>query len=203
MADFITTVTRVTTELRRSNLTNEAKQAINDAIEEASENRFYFNEMTAITFNTAIGTEFYSDLGLVEIDAAYYVQGGTRYNMDVIPNMTIDERASGNTITGRPEEIGRVGGQLRFDPIPNVVVPVYLSGYGKLTPFPLVNNADTNAWLNDGERYVRALAKRNLLRDVVRDYGEARVLDAVAEDYKTVLESKTTLKHSTGLAYNG
>lgn len=36
MSDFITMVTRIVTELRRSNLVTETKAAINDAIEEAA-----------------------------------------------------------------------------------------------------------------------------------------------------------------------
>ena len=198
MTNFITMVNRVTTELRRSNLTTEAKAAINDAIAEAAETRFYFNEMRGVTFPTVIGQEYYDDQGLVEIDAAYYSLGGTRYNLITVLNTRVDNRASGNVITGRPDEISRFGGQLRFDPVPNLVTTITLDGYGKLDPYPLVLDADTNAWMTEGERFIRALAKRNLLRDVVRDYGEARVLDAIAEDYKTNLISQTNLKSGTG-----
>jgi hypothetical protein len=73
-----------------------------------------------------------------------------------------------------------------------------LDGFGKLAPSPLVGDADTNAWLTEGELYIRALAKRNILRDVIRDYGEARVLEAISEDYKSQLIQATTLKSSTG-----
>lgn len=197
MSTFLEIVTKITGDLRRSNLTTEIKAAINDAITEAAKERFYFNEMHT-SLVTVPGTEYYTDLGLVEIDAVWYLNGTSRYDLDIINQIDANYLSGGNPLGGSLLEISRYGGQLRLSPIPNAVVTVYLDGYGKLTPSPLVADADTNAWLTEGELFIRALAKRNVLRDVVRDYGEARVLESIAEDYRSQLENATALKSSTG-----
>lgn len=185
---------RIAADLRRSNLDTEIGYAINDAIAEAAKQRFYFNEMHDLTFDTVALTERYDDKGLVEIDAAWYMQGTTRYNLEVYNDLDANMLAEGNPVGGQLEYISRYGGQLRLYPIPNSVITVHLDGYGKLTPSPLAADGDTNAWLADGELYIRALAKRNILRDVVRNYQEAAVLDGIADDYRMQLEMETTLR---------
>jgi hypothetical protein len=195
---FLDMVARITTELRRSNATADAKNAINDAISEAANNRFYFNEMPSASFATVNGQEWYPDLGLVGLDALWWLNGSSRYNISLVNNEDLDAAAEGNVLGGQLQAISHYAGQFRLYPIPTSVITIYLSGYGKLTPFPLVNDADTNAWLTEGELFIRALAKRNYYRDIVRDYGEARVYDTIAEDYKSVLEERTAIKSSTG-----
>lgn len=199
MSDFITMVNRITTELRRSNLVTEAKNAVNDAIAQASVDRFYFNEMRGVVFTTVNGQEYYSDQGLVEIDAMwYYLNGGpARYNMDLVSNTEADDNAAGSIFSGQVQSYSRQGGDVRLFPVPNAVVTIYADGFGKLLPNPLVNDTDTNNWLSEGERYIRALAKAILLKDVIRDYGEATVLEAIAEDHKLALVEKTTMRATT------
>lgn len=202
MSDFITMVNRIAAELRRSNLATEIKAAINDAIDEAAKTRFYFNEMH-LSFVTVPGTEYYPDLGLVEIDDAWYYQNnvpnGQKERLYVVNQIDANNERIGNAMGGQMDWISRYGGQLRIRPVPTVAWTVYVDGYGKLTPSPLVADDDTNAWMVDGEKYIRALAKRNLLRDVVRDYAEAGTLEKIAESYKQDLEEETSLKSSTGV----
>lgn len=195
---FIDMVNRITTELRRSNAVDGVKNAINDAISEAATTRFYFNEMPNQTFNTVNGQEFYPDLGLVELDAVWWLNGASRYNVGVVNNDYLDDAAEGNVLGGQLQSLSHYAGQFRLYPIPTTVITIHLSGYGKLTPYPLAADADANAWLTEGELYIRALAKRNYYRDIVRDYGEARVYDTIAEDYKGVLLENTATKSGTG-----
>lgn len=198
MATFLETATRIVTDLRRGNLLEDAKTAINEAIEEAAKERFYFNEMHT-SFVTVPGTEYYSDLGLVELDAVWYTDaGGVRYGADIDSQLDTNDLSVGTVAGGALQSISRYGGQLRLYPIPSTIFTVYLDGYGKLAPSPLAADADTNAWLTEGLQYIRSLAKRNVLRDIVRDYGEARVVEGIAEDYKNQLLEKTTLKSTVG-----
>lgn len=197
MSTFLEMVTKIAGDLRRSNLTTEIKAAINDAITEAAKQRFYFNEMHT-SFVTVPTTEYYPDMGLVEIDAVWYLSGTSRYDLNIINQIDANYLSGGNPIGGALLEVARYGGQLRLSPIPNAITTVYLDGYGKLLPNPLVADADTNAWLTEGELYIRALAKRNVFRDVVRDYGEARVLESISEDYRSMLENDTNLRSTTG-----
>jgi hypothetical protein len=74
---------------------------------------------------------------------------------------------------------------------------VYVDGY-RMGP-PLVNDSDTNNWLTYGELYIRLLAKSIVQRDVVKDYADAQILAALAEDERVSLVSKTTLRQSTDL----
>lgn len=194
MTTFIDMVNRIATELRRSNLSDSIKNAINDAITEGAKTRFYFNEMH-LSFPTVVGQEYYDDLGLVEIDAAWYLNGTQQMPIKIINQLDADEFFGMGAPSGGPLQlISRYGGQIRLYPIPNTIYTVYVDGFGKLTPSPLVNDADTNAWLVFGEMYIRALAKRNVLRDVIRDYGEARIVEAVSDGYKQDLVEETTLK---------
>jgi hypothetical protein len=189
---------RIAGDLRRSNLDTQIGNAINDAIAEAAKQRFYFNEMIGVSFPTVTGTEYYDDLGLTEIDAMYYLNGTTRYNLFERNQLDANDYADGNVQSGQLTDYARYGSKIRLYPIPTSVTTIYLDGYGKLTPTPLVLDGDSNAWLTEGELYIRALAKRNILRDVIRDYGEAKVLESVAEDYKAQLVEDTTLRSSTG-----
>lgn len=199
MATFLETATRIAAELRRSNLLPEIKQAVNDAITEAAKNRFYFNEMH-VSFVTVPGTEYYPDLGLVEFDDAWFymngVVNGQKERLYIRSQLDANDDRIGNALGGQLETISRYGGQVRVQPVPSNVATIYLDGYGKLTPNPLVADGDTNAWLTDGERYIRTLAKSILLADIVRDFGEARTLAALAEDRRSELEIETTLKNS-------
>lgn len=192
---------RIAGDLRRSNIPTEIIAAINDAIAEAAKQRFYFNEMHT-SFVTVPGTEYYSDLGLIELDDAWYWQNGVvngqKERFGVIGQLSANDYRVGGPIGGIPDTISRYGGQLRVQPIPTTIFTVYLDGYGKLAPSPLVGDADTNAWLTEGELYIKALAKRNVLRDVIRDYGEARALESIAEDYRSQLETDTTLRSQSG-----
>lgn len=201
---FITMVNRIATELRRSNLTAEIKNAINDAIWSESNQRFYFNEVrgeadTTFSFATVAGTEFYPDLGFVEVDAMYYYIGQTRYNILPWSKLEADRIARGGPIvTSQPVLYSRSAGKFRIFPKPNVVVTIYVDGFGSLVPTPLVNDNDTNAWMNEAEPLIRAVAKSILLKDVIRDYGEATATDAIAADYRTSLLGQTTLVQGTG-----
>lgn len=199
MTDFVNFVARIARELRRSNVDEQIKDAVNDAILEASSTRFYFNEMVGVTFDTVIGQEYYPDLALTDVDIMYYFQGVTKRRVYEISNTLANARAIGTTLSGQLLDFSRVGTTLRLYPIPSAVFTLTMDGYGRLTPSPLVNDVDTNDWLTEGERYIRALAKRNVLRDVLRDYGEATALDAMAADYRTDLLDATTQRIGTGV----
>lgn len=198
MSTFLEMKTRIATDLRRSNLLVEIGNAINDAVSEASKEHFYFNEVES-TFNTVLGTELYDNtFDIVAIETAFYLAGTTREPIYLRNDVDQQRERMGNIQNGRPEAISQFGDKFRLYPRPDGVYSMFIIGYSKLSPFPLTLDAHTNAWLSDGELYIRALAKRNLLRDVIRDYGEARVWESVAEDYKTQLIEETSVRNSTG-----
>lgn len=200
MSTFIEMVNRIAAELRRSNIETNIKNAINDAIDEASKTRFWFNEFEW-TFTTSNDTEWYADInGTMELDFAYRLFGSQQKEyLQIINDRSMDWlNNDGSRQLGIPRQLSYWDGGFRLEPIPNGEHFLFIKGYGKLTPNPLVADNATNSWLNEGERYIRALAKAYLLRDVVRDYGEAATLEAVAEDIKNELLATTALKQSTG-----
>lgn len=198
MTTFAIMTARIASELRRSNISADIKAAINDAIREAGKTRFYLNEVRGATFPTVAATEYYSDLNMEEIDAVYYFQGPTRYNLTVENNLDADRYAEGGVSGGQLETYSRHGMQIRLYPVPNAVRTIYVDGFGRLTPYPLVADNDTNAWMTEGEAYIRALAKSYVLRDVVRDFSEAVVYQALADDRKAELVEANGLRMGTG-----
>jgi hypothetical protein len=200
---FIEMVNRITSELRRSNAGADVKNAINDAVQEAAQERFYFNKFSAIITTVAgqFGSYNASDNAkMVEIDQAWH-------RLDVDHNIPLeimgeDEYAEATNFTrpsgSQPQAITRDSYGFIIYPTPTIITTVAVNGYGMRDTFPLVNDADSNPFLTESEQYIRALAKRNYLRDVVRDYGEARVYDIIAEDYKQRLVETTATKISTG-----
>jgi len=196
--DFGTMVARIARELRRSNITADIKAAINDAIIEASKTRFYLNEMIGYTFNTVPGQEYYPDLGLNEIDCMWWMNGSSRWNVELENNIDADNYATGTISGGQISSYSRYGMQLRLYPIPSTVITLNVSGFGKLAPWPLVADADTNNWMVEAERYIRALAKSILMKDVIRDFGEATAYEAIAADLKDDLLSITESRSATG-----
>lgn len=193
-------VARIASDLVRSNLTTQIKNSINDAIEEAAKTRFFFNEMRAVTFPTVAAQEYYDDQGLVGIDAVYYFQGSVRYALRPWSNIAADMEAEGNAInSGQLDMYARHDTSLRLWPIPTGVVTIYLDGYGKLTPTPLTEDTDTNNWMTYGERYIRALAKSIMYKDVIRDPGQAALFESIADDFKSSLENETAERLGTGV----
>lgn len=198
MATFQETVARIAGEIRRTTIEASIKDAINDAIRKAAVNRLYVNQVRGQTFVTVPGQEYYPDLGLEGIDAFYYYVGSSRYNVEVITNLRMDDLAFGNALGGQLMEYSRVGQSLRLYPIPSTIITLYLDGYGKLTPWPLVDGTDTSAWLSEGELYIRALAKFIVFRDTIRDYNEAAAYEAIAADELEDLMAKTAMRLGTG-----
>lgn len=197
--DFITMQTRIARELNRSNMSEDIQAAINDAIVEGAGTRFYFNEMRGQSFETVIGQEYYDDLGITEVDTMWWLNGTSRWNLNTDNNIDMNNYALGTVPNGPPTEFSRYGQQFRLYPIPNTVFQMNVEGYGKLMPWPLVGDSDTNAWMTEGERYIRAVAKRIILTDRIRDFGEAKVQDAIADDQLAQLVNKTSLRIGTGI----
>lgn len=201
---FLSLTLRIAKELNRSNLTDEIKNAINDAIVEADGDRYFFNEVRGFTFQTVPDTEMYVDMNLSEIDTMYLLYnsgpGGApnpNARLQIYPtnNQIMNEwTSSGAVIIGPPRRYARTVQNIRLYPIPDQTYTITVDGYKGLTP--LVNDGDVNDWLLNGELYIRALAKRNVLRDIIKDFKEASIFDAMAEDYKQDLIDRSTMRFS-------
>lgn len=196
---------RIADELIRPDLSSQIALAVQDAILEASGTRFWFNEVRGLTLPLVIGQEYYTSTdisALTQIDDAWIVVGGGRRTVFPIDNILLDEMIEGGPFSGEPYRYSRYGDSLRFYPYPGDTYTLYLNGVSQLSP--LVNDADLNGWTNEGERLIRAIAKRELLIHVIQDTDAAQVQQLLAERYKKDLLQQSYDRAATGqMAYNG
>lgn len=192
---------RIADELVRPDLrASHIPLAVNDAIKEAANNRFWFNEVRGLTFDTIAGQDFYPAAGdiadLSRIDALWLIINGQRRNLELTNALNIDCWKDGQTtLTGEPSWYARYGNGLLFWIAPREVWAVYIDGVTRFAE--LADDADSNAYLTEGERYIRALAKANLLENVIRDFDQADRQWQVAEREKRTLLSETASRIST------
>lgn len=191
--------TRIADELVRPDLASQIALAVQDAMAEASGTRFWFNEVRGLTFTMTPGQMFYdattlADISyLSDIDALWILVNGQRRNMEPRNALDIESWLEGSTtLRGQPAFYARQANGLVFWMPPNLAFPVYIDG---VTDFaPLVNDADSNPYLVEGERYVRALAKARLLEDVIRDFDEADRQWAMAERQRQQLVEQSCMR---------
>lgn len=195
---------RIADELVRPDLASQIALAVTDAIGEAAINRFWFNEVRGLTFPMVAGQMFYSATALADlaylskIDALWIIAQGQRRNLALANAKDVDCWLEGQTtLTGEPFAYARQANGLMFWMPPNLNYPVYIDGVTRFAP--LVSDTDTNPWLEEGERYVRALAKANVLENVVRDFEEADRQWFLAEREKTTLRTESGNRLATNL----
>lgn len=184
---------RIADELVRPDLASQIALAVNDAIKEAANNRFWFNEVRGLTFATAVSQDFYTPTNYAyigKIDALWLIVNGQRRNMQPVNALTIENWKEGQTtLTGEPAYFARYGAGLLFWMPPSGVWSVFLDGTTRFAP--LVADSDTNPYVEEGERYIRALAKANILENVAREFDEADRQWQVSEREKRVLLTAT------------
>lgn len=190
---------RVADELDRSDLAPQIALAIEDAITEAASNRFWFNEVRGLAIPLSAGMNYYTSdsyVALTEIDNIYFLTNGVRRKLYEESNNWLDELVTGSVSQGEPYLYSRYGDSLRVYPDPNAAYTLYVDGVSRLPA--LTSDNAYNAWTNEGERLVRALAKRTLLVDVIRDMDEAQVQEQLVQRYTKELLDKSFDRASTG-----
>lgn len=195
---------RIADELVRPDLASQIALAIQDAVKEAAKTRFWFNEVRGLTFNLVAGQAFYdsatsANIPLISrIDALWIVVNGQRRNLEITNGLNIEDWNEGQaTLIGEPNWYARQANGLVFWMPPDAAYPVYIDGTTRFAP--LVNASDTNPYLDEGETYIRALAKATVLEDVVRDFDEADRQWTKAEREKQLLVAETASRISTSV----
>ena len=211
MSTFGTMKTRIADEIVRDDLSAQIANAVLSAIAIWAPTRFHFNEKRYL-INTVVDQEYYalssltntdgSAIGtgetLIEVDSFTLTYNDQPYVLDDRTQQWIDrEQAPAATYTGQPAFFGFFGDQIRLAPIPDAAYVGTISGLAQLST--LSAEADSNAWMTEGEGLIRAQAKIMLYRDIVRDMeGVSLAKDALAEAYGP-LERKMAAKATTGL----
>lgn len=192
---------RIADELARSDLTAQIALAISQAIEEACTHRFWFMETRGLTIPISAGTAAYTSAdiaNLIEIDRLVLMVSGQRRTLREMSDDELDRFNDGTAPSGEPYAYSRYGDQLRLYPVPTAVYSVIIDGLTKGAT--LNSDSDSNIWTDasHGERYIRALSKRQLLADVIRNVDAAKVQDDLAQRYRAELYSQTHTRVSSG-----
>jgi hypothetical protein len=172
MASYGDLKAQIASDLRRSNLPNEIAQAILDAIRDHDTERYYFNETAVYTFSTTAGVDEYPITAqppiqeFVKIDKVRAQVGNTWYTLNQYSPDEIEELFSVAT-SGQPYDWAIHGNNLRLFPTPNAAYPIKILGHYRLTP--LVADADTNNWTNEGKNLIRYSALKRLYAYPIRD----------------------------------
>lgn len=208
MSTFLTMQTRIANEIVRSNMNARIQEAIQSAISFYENDRFYFNEFrptnpTTPQFSTVSGQAYYtssdwSDIPyLLEIDSAVVnIASGQRYDLTVTTQEAIDALAVGTTSDeGQPVSYAYYARALRIYPTPDGVYGMYFSGVKKLAA--LSADADTNAWMVEGEELIRCRAKWSLYTHNIGNLERAGAMKAAEMDALRALQNASGTKLST------
>lgn len=172
---------RIAAEIRRSNLTSEIASAITTAIEAYQHRPWAFQQSRSTTFNTAIGTEFYTSglSSLIRIDRVFIRDGNVVDRLDPMDPQQMEEMSENATSTGKPSDWSWYAEQLRLYPVPDAVYPIRVAGIFKVAA-PATDGEANNPWMTTAERLIRARAKWELAVHVIRGEGGAELATAMA-----------------------
>lgn len=164
--------------------TAQIKNAIQTAIADYAGEQFWFNE-TVGTFSTVASQELYTSVALSDIPTIIKIlslrianTGSYATYINGVTNDTIEDMQDG-TLFGQPRFYSRFANKIRLYPIPDAVYSMKISYISTLTA--LSADADTNAWMTDGEEVIRQAAKKRLATDILADDALAQRC-AVMED---------------------
>lgn len=150
--------------------TTQINRAIQSTIAEYSGEPFWFNTKS-IVFSTLASGEYYESSptstfeGIIHIDSAVVTSGGIKMPMAAIDSAQIDDVQTG-AVLGVPRFYARVFNKIRLYPIPDAEYSVTMAIVYTLDA--LVDDTDTNAWMNEAEEVIRQGAKKRLGADILQ-----------------------------------
>jgi hypothetical protein len=177
MATYLDMINRISDESLRSDMANQIKLCIQDAIGHYEMERFWFNQFRDRTLAVAPGQEFYGEADqsdipqVLEFDAVTLTVGSTRWPLVKTGYVEIEEWNADASARGQPTHYAYWGRQIRLYPVPDQAYQIRLSGLFKLPA--LVADGDTNAWTEDAEQLIRHRAKAILYSQYLRDDANA------------------------------
>lgn len=158
---------RILNELTRSDLTSQAKNSIQSAISFYEDTPFWFNDEIA-TASTTASTEYYALPSDFRRDRSLTCTvNGNAYPLKRRSQKTLDNWFINSTnYTGYPSDYAIYKEQFRLYPIPNGTYTLTLSYVKQLST--LSADADTNAWMVEGEELIRSRAEYDLCMRVLK-----------------------------------
>jgi len=199
---FLDLRNNVATDLTRTDIPDQIKSAVGDAIENYETTRFYFNVTRSKTFATVPGQAAYGASDLAEIpdiiglDTLFLFDGTRALELDKYEADEFEWLQSATTGAGRPTAYTYVDSQILLWPVPATVYTMRPHMHYKLTP--LVNDTDANAWCNDAEQLIRCHAKLLLYANVIEDTDGMQRMQVQIQPLADRLAYKTSARQATG-----
>lgn len=167
MANYATMYGRILSELTRNDITAQAQNAIQSAISFYEDTPFWFNDEIA-TASTTNATEYYALPTDFRRDRSLTCTvNGNAYPLKRRSQKTLDNWFINSTnYTGYPSDYSIYKEQFRLYPIPNGTYTLTLSYVKKLSAISA--DADTNAWMVEGEELIRSRAEYDLCMRVLK-----------------------------------
>ena len=203
MSTFATMKTRIADEIARSDLTSQISAAVLSAIEHHKAERFWFNELRD-TASTASGTQNYlmpdaaAERPLIRADQLTITINSNILELPLVPHREVVSATYSATHTGHPDRWSYYQDSIWLYPIPNGIYTLTLWYVGQLAA--LSADADTNAWVVEGEALIRAAAKRILYEDVIRDFATAERMERAEMRALAKLRERRDLRMSSEVA---
>ncbi len=199
---------RISSELRRSNIDTQIASAIDSAIASYQHERWWFNESTEILFSTvaaqwAYGADDDADLGnLQRID---YVQATVSDNTYPIYSMSpaeIDRKNTDADTDGQPLGYAYYEDKIWFYPIPDAAYSIRIGGViARAAP---ASDAETgNVWMIEAEKLIRCRAKWELYQHVLMDQVKAAQFNPDNDSGPTAIAHRELMKKSNWLINEG
>jgi hypothetical protein len=163
--------TAIAGELARTDLTTEIQREINNAIAFYGNKAFWFNEASMAQITTVQGQRYYPlPTNFASVLDVLSTLGNYTYRLEPRTEQYLDQVDWGNDFwSGYPTDYSFWNGQIRLFPPPQGGLPVTVKGTVILSPQPLVNDGDSNAWLTSAEELIRTRAVRQLYGRYIRD----------------------------------
>lgn len=166
--------------------TSPCQNSIQQAIAKWERELFYFNQLSIQTplngsypWQTSLGQEFYSDTTtpqawtspnlstVATIKKMWVLISSNRYTINPRTSQYLADVSVNPAVVGYPTEFAYTAQTGRFYPIPDGQYPIGVLGTQRLSA--LAQDADTNAWMQDGYDLIRSEAKAILGREVLND----------------------------------
>lgn len=204
MADLAALKTRIAFEINKTDQTTAIASAISDAIAYCRSERFEFNEQIA-TFNTVDGQQAYTtssiptDIG--QLDLVQITDTSTE-KLDPISYEELKRRTTLTTLKGTPTVFAWYSQRIYLYPIPDAIYTVTVS-YQQRKAAP-ANDADgTTVWTNQAEPLIRAMAKKFLYRDVLKDADGYATAEVAEKEALAVLKAESLQLQDDGSGMAG
>lgn len=192
--------TAIAGELARTDLTTEIQREINNAITFYGNKAFWFNEATMAQITTVQGQRYYTlPANFASVLDVLSTLGNYTYRLEPRTEQYLDQVDWGNDFwSGYPTDYSFWNGQIRVFPPPQGGLPITVKGTAMLSPQPLANDADTNAWLSSAEELIRTRACRQLYGRYIRDPEQYALYTQLEKEALSNLHEKNIGQTGTG-----